>query len=148
MLTIVRIAAAAATTLMLAACLSSKATSFQDHGVITSYPSNIPSKIYPAYITEIDGRRTPDGGRGPDTLGLDSRPQDFELKPGVYRIRLMADLSQATGVLSKSGFTPRGDQSGEITVHVEAGRTYYLGAQLTGNRRDDWQPIIWNVVDF
>jgi hypothetical protein len=130
------------------ACLSSKATSYKDYGIITSSPSNISSKIYPAYITEIDGRRTPDGRRGPGDLGLRTRQQDFELKPGVYQIRLMADLSRATGVLSTSGFTPRGEQPGEITVHVEAGRKYYLGARLTGSRRDEWQPVIWNVEDL
>lgn len=134
--------------LLLAGCVAPKATNYKDYGVITSHPSNVSSKIYPAYITEINGRRTPDGRRGPGTLGLDSRQQDFQLEPGVYKIRLMADLSRATGVLSKSGFTPRDAQPGEITIHVEGGRKYYLGAQLTGSRRDEWKPVLWNVVDF
>lgn len=145
---LVRTAATLTTALLLVACIPSKATSYQDYGVVTSHASNVSSKIYPAYITEINGKRTSDGDRGRGSLGLRSRQQDFQLKPGVYHIRLMADLSQATGVLSTSGFTPRGEQPGDITVHVEGGRTYFLGAQLTGPRRDQWQPVIWNVVDF
>jgi hypothetical protein len=132
----------------MSACVSSKATNYKDYGVVTSSLSNIPSKIYPAYITEINGQRTPDGKGAPGELGLRTRKQDFQLEPGVYTIRLMADLSQATGVLSTSGFTPRGEQPGEITVHVEGGRKYFLGARLTGSRRDEWQPVVWNVVDF
>jgi hypothetical protein len=118
----------------------------RDYGVITTFTSDIPAKIYPAYIATIDGKNVQTtGGIG----GLAGRIHTFRLAPGDHTIRIVADLTQATGTLATGvDYTPRGTQPGEIKLFVEEGRRYYLGASLKGSRRDQWEPVVWSVQDI
>ena len=112
----------------------------------SDHASDIPGKVYPAYIAVIDGRSVqPTSPVG----GLAATKHTFRLAPGDHTLRLVADLSDATGTLSTGPtYTPRGEQPGEIKLFVEAGRQYYLGARLTGSRRDEWEPVVWSVKDI
>ena len=75
--------------------------------------------------------------------GLSGRKHTFRLAPGDHTIRVVADLSQATGTLNTGVvYTPRGEQPGEMKLFVEEGRRYYIGARLTAARSDDWEPLI------
>lgn len=132
---------------MLAGCMEARMlTPDRDFGVVTTFTSDIPAKIYPAYIAVIDGRSVqPSSAVG----GISGMKHTFRLAPGDHTIRIVADLSDATGTLrSVTGYTPRGEQPGEIELFVEAGRQYYLGARLTGSRRDEWEPVVWSVKDI
>ena len=46
------------------------------------------------------------------------------------------------------GYTPRGEQPGTIKLFVEEGRQYYIGARLTGTRKNEWEPVVWAVRDI
>ena len=121
-------------------------SSDQDYGVVTTFTSDIPDRVYPAYIAVIDGRNVQPYSA---IAGIDSMKHTFRLPPGDHTIRIVADLSDATGVLSTGPtYTPRGEQPGEIKLFVEAGRQYYLGARLTGSRRDEWEAVIWSEKDI
>lgn len=128
-------------------CMEARMMSPDRHyGVVTTFTSDIPAKIYPAYIAVIDGKNVQTTAA---LGGLAGRKHTFRLAPGDHTIRLVADLSQATGTLGTGvDYTPRGEQPGEIKLFVEEGRRYYLGASLTGTRRDDWQPVVWSVQDI
>lgn len=131
----------AALVLATAACASSTAGD-ADYAIITTNASDISGKIYPAYVSKVDDREIKGG------TGRFGRKEVVRVEPGVHKVRLTADLSRATGVLSKPGYTPRDQQPGDIEIEVEAGKRYFLGAQLTANRRDQWQPVVWRVEDI
>ncbi len=137
----------AAAALAAGGCMEARMMSPDRHyGVVTTFTSDIPAKIYPAYIAVIDGKNVQTTAA---LGGLAGRKHTFRLSPGDHTIRIVADLSQATGTLATGvDYTPRGEQPGEIKVFVEEGRRYYLGARLTGTRRDDWQPVVWSVQDI
>ena len=114
--------------------------------------SDIPGGIYPAYIATIDGRninssdaiRPTRTGLGTGT-GLGTNRHTIRLAPGDHEIRLVADLTQATGTLSREINTRQ--SSGTVKIYVEEGRRYYLGARLTGNRRGEWEAVVWKVEE-
>lgn len=133
--------------LVAAACTEARMLSSDEpYGIVTTFTSDIPEKIYPAYIAVIDGDNVQSSSA---VGGLAGRKHTFRLAPGDHTIRIVADLTQATGTLiSGTTYTPRGEQPGEIKLFVEAGRRYYLGARLTGSRRDEWEPVVWAVHDI
>lgn len=144
------------TAVALCACMEAKMlSSDESYGVITTFTSNIPEKVYPAYIAVIDGKSVQTtgsigglAGQDPRTF-LKTRKHTFRLPPGEHTIRIVADLSDATGTLrSTGGYTPRGEQPGEIKLFVEEGRQYYIGARLTGTRKNEWEPVVWAVKDI
>jgi hypothetical protein len=121
-------------------------SSDEPYGVVTTFTSDIPDKVYPAYIAVIDGRSVQSTS---SVGGLSARKHTFRLAPGDHTIRVVADLTQATGTLNTGVvYTPRGEQPGEMKLFVEEGRRYYIGARLTGTRRDEWEPVIWAVHDI
>jgi hypothetical protein len=121
-------------------------SSDEPYGIVTTFTSDIPDKVYPAYIAVIDGRNVQSTS---SVGGLSGRKHTFRLAPGDHTIRVVADLSQATGTLNTGVvYTPRGEQPGEMKLFVEEGRRYYIGARLTGTRRDEWEPVIWAVHDI
>ena len=32
-------------------------------------------------------------------------------------------------------------------MFVDEGRQYYVGARLTGTRKNEWEPVVWAVKD-
>ncbi len=121
-------------------------SSDEPYGVVTTFTSDIPDKVYPAYIAVIDGRNVQSTSA---VGGLAGRKHTFRLPAGDHTIRVVADLTQATGTLNTGAvYTPRGEQPGEMKLFVEEGRRYYIGARLTGSRRDEWEPVIWAVHDI
>ena len=131
-----------ATAFMVITACASNTGSDVDYAIISTNASDIPGKIYPAFVAKVDDREITGG------TGLLGRKQVVRVDPGVHKVRLTADLSRATGVLSKPGYTPRDKQRGDFEVEVEAGKRYFLGAQLTANRLDEWQPVVWRVEDI
>ena len=123
------------------------------YGTVTTFTSDIPGGIYPAYIATIDGKnintmeaisptRTGLGtGAGPGT-----NRHTIRLPPGDHEIRLVADLTQATGTLSRE-INRRSGAGATIKLYVEEGRRYYLGARLPDGRRGDWEAVVWKVED-
>jgi hypothetical protein len=35
-----------------------------------------------------------------------------------------------------------------MQIDVEAGKRYFLGAKLTADRLDEWEPVVWRVEDI
>ena len=138
---------AMATMLWLAGCMEARmlTTTDEPYGTITTAYSNIPGKIYPAWVATIDGKNQQSG----DVLsgGALSSRHTFRLPPGQHTIRIVADLRQATGVIPAT-YTPRSQQPGTLEIYVERGREYYLGARLTGSRSDEWEAVVWEVKDL
>jgi hypothetical protein len=128
--------------MVISAGCASSAPGDVDYAIITTNASDIPGKIYPAYLAKVDDREVKGGS------GLLGRQQVVRVEPGVHRVRLTADLSRATGVLSKPGYTPRDEQAGDVEIEVEAGKRYFMGARLTANRLDQWEPVVWRVEDI
>ena len=131
----------------LSGCMEAKmlTDSNDRYGVITTFHSNIPGKIYPAYVATIDGKNQ-QSGRALTGNGLDTK-YTFRLPPGEHTIRIVADLRQATGVIPAT-YTPRSQQPGTLKIFVEEGREYFLGARLTGSRTDEWEAVVWRVEDL
>ncbi|MGB5623843.1 MAG: hypothetical protein WBN65_15225 [Gammaproteobacteria bacterium] len=132
----------AATALIVITGCASNTGGDVNYAIISTNASDIPAKIYPAFVARVDDRDITGG------TGLAGRKQVVRVEPGVHKVRLTADLSRATGVLSKPGYTRRDKQPGDFEVEVEAGKRYFLGAQLTANRLDEWQPVVWRVEDI
>jgi hypothetical protein len=137
----------------LTGCMEARMLSGEErYGTVTTFTSDIPGGIYPAYIATIDGRninssdaiRPTRTGLGTGT-GLGTNRHTIRLAPGDHEIRLVADLTQATGTLSREINTRQ--SSGTVKIYVEEGRRYYLGARLTGNRRGEWEAVVWKVED-
>jgi len=131
----------------ISACMEARmASSDRQYGLVTTFTSNVPAKIYPAYIAVIDGNSVQTTSA---VGGLSARKHTFRLPPGDHKLRIVADLRDATGTLaSGTTFTPRGEQPGSLELFVEEGRRYYIGARLTGNRKDEWEPVIWHTEDI
>ena len=136
-----------AASMVLTGCMEAKmlTTTDEPYGTITTASSNIPGKIYPAWVATIDGKNQQSGDvlTGP----MVSARHTFRLPPGKHTIRIVADLRQATGVIPAI-YTPRSQQPGTIEIFVERGREYYLGALLTGSRSDEWEAVVWEVKDL
>lgn len=122
------------------------------YGTVTTFASDIPGGVYPAYIATVDGKSVNSGDAiRPTRTGLatgaaGASRHSIRLPPGDHEIRVVADLTQATGTLSRE--VRRQQKSvGTIRIYVEEGRRYYLGARLTGNRRNEWEAVVWKVVD-
>ena len=138
----------------LAGCMEAQMLSGEDrYGTVTTFTSNIPGGIYPAYIATINGKninssdalavsRTGLGTGNPSGVNRHT----IQLPPGDHEIRLVADLTQATGTLSRE-IRSGSKGTGTIKIFVEEGRRYYLGARLTNNRRGDWEAVVWRVED-
>jgi hypothetical protein len=107
------------------------------YGIVTTFPSNVPGYVYPARISTIDG----------DNIAAADERRSFQLPPGTHTIRIVADLSQATGKV-RSVYTPRSEQPGTVEIFVEAGRRYYIGAYFEGGRADEWEAKVWKVEDI
>jgi hypothetical protein len=124
------------------------------YGTVTTFTSDIPAGIYPTYIATIDGRNinTTDAMSATRTglgtgSGLGTNRHTIRLPPGDHEIRLVADLTQATGTLTRE-ITRRDSGAGAtVKIYVEEGRRYYLGARLTDARRGDWEAVVWKVED-
>ena len=137
-----------------AGCMESQMLSGEDrYGTVTAFSSDIPGGIYPAYIATVDGRNinTTDAiqptrtGLGGGAGGGANR-HTIRLPPGDHEIRIVADLTQATGTLSTE-INNRRSSTGTIKLYVEEGRRYYLGARLTSSRRGEWEAVVWKVED-
>jgi len=121
-------------------CASSNAGS-ADYAILSTSASDIPGKIYPAFLAKVDDREITGGS------GLTGRKSAVRVSPGTHTVRLTADLSQATGAVPSS-YTPRDKQAGNMQIDVEAGKRYFLGAKLTADRLDEWEPVVWRVEDI
>ncbi len=100
---------AIATGLLLAGCMEAKmlTTTDEAYGTITTSSSNIPGKIYPAWVATIDGKNKQSGNVLANPIA--NGRHTFRLPPGKHTIRIVADLRQATGVISAT-YTPRSQQ--------------------------------------
>ncbi len=121
-------------------CASSNAGS-ADYAILSTSAADIPGKIYPAFLAKVDDREITGGS------GLNGRKSAVRVSPGTHTVRLTADLSQATGAVP-SVYTPRDKQAGNMQIDVEAGKRYFLGAKLTADRLDEWEPVVWRVEDI
>jgi hypothetical protein len=145
---------AAAAVLLLGGCMEAQMLSDGDrYGTVTTFTSDIPGGIYPAYIATIDGKNinTMDAVSPTRTgLGTGAGPgtnrHTIRLPPGDHEIRLVADLTQATGTLGRE-INRRSGEGATIKLYVEEGRRYYLGARLRDSRRGDWEAVVWRVED-
>ena len=143
-----------AAALALAGCMEARMLSGEErYGTVTTFTSNIPGGIYPAYIATINGKNiNSTDAIKPTRTGLGTGSQigtnrhTIRLPPGDHEIRLVADLTQATGALSRE-INNRSGGGGTIKLYVEEGRRYYLGARLSGGRRGEWEAVVWRVED-
>lgn len=140
--------------LALAGCMEARMLSGEErYGTVTTFSSNIPGGVYPAYIATINGKNiNSTDAIKPTRTGLGTGSQvgtnrhTIRLPPGDHEIRLVADLTQATGTLSRE-ISSRSGGGGTIKIFVEEGRRYYLGARLSGGRRGEWEAVVWRVED-
>jgi hypothetical protein len=147
--------AALVATLLLGGCMESQMLAGEDrYGTVTTFTSDIPGGIYPAYIATVDGKNvnTIEAMTATRTglatgTGLGTNRFSIRLPPGDHEIRLVADLTQATGTLSREINDRSSGAGATIKLYVEEGRRYYLGARVEDGRRGDWQAVVWRVED-
>ena len=138
-----------------AACATQRVTvsPSEPHGIVLVKQSNIPQNIFPVILTRIDGRNLPntlaDAGNLPIAgLGgsLPTSRGAFWLAPGKHQLRVMPVFSEHANALH--GVSRRRHQPGNLSVEIEEGKRYLIGAKLEGPTFNDWQPIVFAVTDI
>ncbi len=106
-------------------------------GVVILNTPRQAQQIYPAQLVRIDGQEVPtrDGG--------------LWLKPGTHQLRLVAgevDASMAGGLKARQRLLSAAPAKGkELTLHVEAGKKYYVGYDVSDRDPKNWKPVVWQV---
>lgn len=113
-------------------------------------------KTYPVILQAIDGKRPQ--GAGAENVPMiasvvvrdSATPNryDFPVTPGQHYVHLTAVL-RPTDEAGYLGLRRHSADNGlAIGLTVEEGKRYVLGAQISGNRIDDWQPVLVAVEDI
>ena len=94
----------------------------------------VPAKLYPARLAELDGDNNMAGSK-----------IAFWLDPGDHEIVVtaMIDNSMDVGTIDIDRHT----DPGKVTIGCEAGKRYRIAAQATDNR-GSWQPVVWQEEDI
>lgn len=103
------------------------------HGVLINVVPKNAQSIYPVHITQIDGVRNR------------NKNPALWLKPGKYVIGLeiSSNIRQDVPVFTRG--TVRSVH--ELTLVVQAGRSYYLGGKYTRLGSNQWEPVLWKTED-
>lgn len=104
------------------------------HGILDF--SRPPNALDPARLVVFDGTNV----NAPITRS------SFWVAPGEHTMVIAASISSEDSI----GFTPRRNRSSgsqEVTIVVEEGKRYKVGARLL-DRKGNWEPVIWKVEDI
>lgn len=110
-----------------------------DNGYLTTIPNANPSKgVFEVNIEKVDGKEP---GLGVNT----------SVKPGSHEVRVSLVFNPEWGGAALQ-LTERDIYYANITVDVEAQKTYFLGAKVNINATTDevaagtfWEPIVYRV---
>ncbi|HET7922098.1 MAG TPA: hypothetical protein VFM15_05030 [Gammaproteobacteria bacterium] len=106
-----------------------------EHATLYLNVDQTAKQLYPVEIWAVDGKLT-----NRDDQGV------LWIKPGEYTfdVRVSRDVNLATvpGLQHSSRY---GQQEHKLTVTVEAGKGYYIGAKFTASGK--WEPQVWKTVD-
>jgi hypothetical protein len=108
----------------------------QPHATLRVTTGRAGQGIYPARIVKVDGQ----AAFGDRT--------SYWIRPGKHVLRVSADFesmrkSEVTSLPQRTA-QPR-NLVKSLTVNVEAGKRYYIGARYKGPTVLDWEPIVVNV---
>lgn len=96
-----------------------------------------PSQLYSARLVSLDGKN----------INAPVTKTSFWVEPGVHEIVVAAALNDPM----KVGTTPRrqagGDNPGQTTIEVVAGKRYRIAAMTTDNK-GNWEPVVWKEEDL
>ncbi len=96
-----------------------------------------PVSFTPARLAEINGTNV----NAPITR------TSFWVAPGEHEIVVIGGIDGSTTVSRPGGSGPR-TNPGRVTIAVEEGRRYFIAIQMTANRSDQWEPVIYRVEDI
>jgi len=110
-----------------------------DAGYLTTVPNSYPGKsVFQVNIEKVDGK---EGGLGVNT----------SVKPGSHEVRVSLVFDPRWGDAALS-LTERDIYYANMTVDVEAGKTYFLGAKVNLQATTEevsagtfWEPIVFRV---
>jgi hypothetical protein len=109
----------------------------EPHGKLVTGTSLIGQKVFPVQVTEVNGQRV-------------SGPQGtMWLAPGEYEVRVSARFDTRHGLSSvHSQRLNQFGSGGRLTIEIEEGREYHVGAEIVGARMDRWQPVVFAESDI
>jgi len=103
----------------------------EPHGIlIYSVPKNAQS-IYEVHLTSIDGLR------------VRNKNPTLWLKPGKYVIGV--EISSSVRQDGSVSFRGRPRDIHQLTLVVEAGKSYYLGGKYNHLGDQQWEPVLWKT---
>jgi len=151
-----RLVFAGATLLILGACGLQRPTvsASQPHGIISVTGSVVTQGIHPVILNRLDGRYMSLGtSRIPPDASLVvvergyqfPEPNSFWVAPGVHELVLTAVFRRGNEIKLPPQNPRRGDMLGKLTLEVEQGKRYYIGARIVGSRYDEWMPVVYRV---
>lgn len=107
------------------------ASTDEAHGVIRGDFSRRSEDIYPIQIRKVDGQEFP------------GKRNVMYLKPGERTITAFILADGLTSMDIRRGL--RNDEPQTLTLEVEAGKTYQVGAKLNRKGREQWTIVLWKV---
>jgi hypothetical protein len=142
--------------LMLNACGMQRSTvgASEPHGIISVTGSVVTDGIHPVILNRLDGRYMSLGSsRIPPDASLVivdrgyqfTEPNSFWVAPGVHELVLTAVFRRGNEIKLPPQNPRRGDMLGKLTLEVEQGKRYYIGARIVGSRYDQWTPVVYRV---
>lgn len=106
----------------------------EPHGTVVSWARGAANDIHAARVYSINGHNVPGERRA-----LFLKPGEYELK---FRIIGRDKLPTARSVINRR--EPEGYNT--LTLNVEAGKRYYVGAKLNRKTTDyPWSIVLWKV---
>lgn len=103
----------------------------EPHGVIRGDFSRKAEDIYPVQIRKVDGKEFP------------GKRNVMYLKPGERTITAFILADGLTSMDIRRGL--RNDEPQTLTLEVEDGKTYQVGAKLNRSGREQWTIVLWKV---
>lgn len=95
-----------------------------------------PVSLTPVRLVELDGK---------NLVGQPAKTS-YWIDAGEHEIVLAAAIDAGEGISSVGGGPHQ--NPGRTTIEIEAGKRYYIAAERTGSRTDEWQPVIYKVDDL
>lgn len=126
----------------------------EPHGIISVTGSVVTEGIHPVILNRLDGNYMSRGSsRIPPDASLVivdqgyqfTEPGSFWVAPGVHELVLTAVFRRGNEIKLPPQNPRRGDMLGRLTLEVEEGKRYYIGARIVGSRYDQWMPVVYRV---
>lgn len=111
----------------------------EPHALLVTETRGAGDRVYRVKFTEIDDHH------------VHRNAMQHRVKPGKHEIVVTVDLDmlakRESVRTSETGLTHKKDLLKRITIEMEAGKAYYVGAKWKGPSIHDWEPVVRRVKE-